>query len=131
MKVGRMGEFIISARAVAQGTRFAGVFRITRPQQDWTVTLPFQEQDELEETFDTREEAIEPPTRTPRRWSKVAINSRAAEGRQAAQSRITFPLLARQHGVERRLEFGDREVVRMMGDRSSPLCSMATILYQV
>jgi hypothetical protein len=54
-----MGEFIISARAVAQGTRFAGVFRITRPQQDWTVTLPFQEQDELDETFETREEAIE------------------------------------------------------------------------
>jgi len=59
VKVGRLGEFIISARAVAQGTRFAGVFRITRPQPDWTVTLPFQEQDELDATFETREEAIE------------------------------------------------------------------------
>jgi hypothetical protein len=59
MKVGRFGEFVISARAVAQGTRFAGVFRITRPQQDWTVTLPFQEEDQLEDTFDTRDAAIE------------------------------------------------------------------------
>jgi hypothetical protein len=59
VKVGRMGEFIISARAVVQGTRFTGVFRITRPQQDWTVTLPFQEQDETDDTYETREEAID------------------------------------------------------------------------
>ncbi len=59
MKVARIGEFIISARAVPQGTRYSGVFRITRPQQDWTVTLPFQEQDELDDTFETREEAID------------------------------------------------------------------------
>ncbi len=59
MKVARKGEYVISARAIPQGTRFAGVFRITRPQQDWTVTLPFQEEDELDETYATREEAIE------------------------------------------------------------------------
>ncbi len=59
MKVARVGDFIISARAVPQGTRFAGVFRITRPQPDWTVTLPFQEQDEMDDTYETREEAID------------------------------------------------------------------------
>jgi hypothetical protein len=59
VKVGRVGEFIISARAVVQGTRFTGVFRITRPQQDWTVTLPFQEQDETDDTYETRDEAID------------------------------------------------------------------------
>lgn len=59
MRVGRFGEFMISARAVAQGTRWAGIFRITRPNQDWTVTLPFQEEEQLEETFDSRDEAVD------------------------------------------------------------------------
>jgi hypothetical protein len=59
MKVGRFGEFVISARAVPQGTRYSGVFRITRPQQDWTVTLPFQEEDQLDDTFESRDAAIE------------------------------------------------------------------------
>jgi hypothetical protein len=59
VKVGRLGEFMISARAIPQGTRWAGIFRITRPNQDWTVTLPFQEEEHLELTYGSRESAIE------------------------------------------------------------------------
>lgn len=59
MKVGRIGNFMISARAAAQGSRWAGIFRITRPESDWTVTLPFQEEEHLEATFETREAAID------------------------------------------------------------------------
>jgi hypothetical protein len=50
---------MISARAAAQGSRWAGIFRITRPESDWTVTLPFQEEEHLETTYETREEAID------------------------------------------------------------------------
>jgi hypothetical protein len=59
MKVGRIGEFVISARSAAQGSRYAGIFRITRPENDWTVTLPFQEEEHLEGTFESPEAAIE------------------------------------------------------------------------
>jgi hypothetical protein len=59
MKIGRVGDFMISARASAQGSRWAGIFRITRPESDWTVTLPFQEEEHLEHTFETPEAAIE------------------------------------------------------------------------
>lgn len=59
MKVGRYGEFMISARAVPQGTRWTGIFRITRPNQDWTVTLPFQEEEHLDETYGSRQAAID------------------------------------------------------------------------
>jgi hypothetical protein len=59
MKVGRVGNFMISARASPQGSRWAGIFRITRPEADWTVTLPFQEEEHIEATFETREAAID------------------------------------------------------------------------
>jgi hypothetical protein len=59
VKVGRFGEYMISARAIPQGTRWAGIFRITRPNQDWTVTLPFQEEEQLDLTYGTRELAID------------------------------------------------------------------------
>jgi len=59
VKVGRLGEYMISARAIPQGTRWAGIFRITRPNQDWTVTLPFQEEEHLELTYGSRQAAID------------------------------------------------------------------------
>ena len=64
------------------------------PQQDWTVTLPFQEQDETDDTYETRDEAIDAAYAIAegagQRPRKIA---RAAElPAQAAQSRITLPL---------------------------------------
>lgn len=50
---------MISARAIQQGSLWSGIFRITRPNQDWTVTLPFQEEEQIESTYPTRDEAIE------------------------------------------------------------------------
>jgi len=59
LRVGRVGNFMISARAAPQGSRWAGIFRITRPETDWTVTLPFQEEEHLEATFETRAAAVD------------------------------------------------------------------------
>jgi len=50
---------MISARAIQQGSLWSGIFRITRPNQDWTVTLPFQEEEQIDETYATRDEAVE------------------------------------------------------------------------
>jgi len=50
---------MISARAIQQGSLWSGIFRITRPNQDWTVSLPFQEEEQIDETYATRDEAVE------------------------------------------------------------------------
>lgn|GEM_PF-2833355 len=58
-KTGTEGEFEIAARAVLQGSRWMGAYRVERCQPDFSVTLPFRDEQFTNDTFETRWEAEE------------------------------------------------------------------------
>ena len=59
MKTGIEGEFEITARAVLQGSRWVGAYRVERCRPEFTVTLPFRDEQLTNDTFETRWQAEE------------------------------------------------------------------------
>lgn len=59
MRVGTLGEFVISANAILQGIRWVGVFKIHQTDPSFLTTSGFSDEMHTDCTFDSREEAIE------------------------------------------------------------------------
>lgn len=59
MRVGTLGEFVISANAFQQGVRWVGVFKIHQTDPSFLTTSGFSDEMHTDDTFATREEAIE------------------------------------------------------------------------
>lgn len=57
MRVGSFGEFVVIARTRRQGTRWTGSFKINRLVTDFTASVPYDEEQSIEETFDSSGEA--------------------------------------------------------------------------
>lgn len=59
MRVGTLGEFVISANAIRQGIRWIGVFKIHQTDPSFLTTSGFSDEIHTDSTFASREEAIE------------------------------------------------------------------------
>ncbi len=57
MRAGSFGEFVVIARAKRQGTRWAGSFKINRFDAKLTASLAYDEEQELEDTFESAHDA--------------------------------------------------------------------------
>jgi len=53
------GDYLIVARAAQAGTRWAGYFKINQFAEDGTRSMVFEDEEQLETTFETRQEALE------------------------------------------------------------------------
>ncbi len=53
------GDYLIVARAAPAGTRWAGFYKINQFADDGTRSMVFEDEEELETTFESRQEALE------------------------------------------------------------------------
>ncbi len=53
------GDYLIVARAAAVGTRWAGFYKINQFADDGTRSMVFEDETELELTFESRQEALD------------------------------------------------------------------------
>lgn len=80
MRVGTLGEFVISANAIQQGIRWVGVFKIHRTDPSFLTTSGFSDETHTDGTFDSREEAVE---------AAFAEAEQVVKSQQMATSRVS------------------------------------------
>jgi len=59
MRVGTLGQFVISANAIRQGIRWIGVFKIHQTDPSYLTTSGFSDEMHTDSTFASKEEAID------------------------------------------------------------------------
>lgn len=84
MRVCTFGKFTISATAILQGTRWTGVFRLHQYTPDFTSSLPFLHEEHTDQTFESRNAAIEAAFE----HAKRILNSQAFESGAASESTL-------------------------------------------
>lgn len=84
MRVCTFGKFTIRATAILQGTRWTGVFRLHQYTPDFSTSLPFLDEECTDETFETRNAAIEAAFE----HAKRLVNTQPSESEAAGDSTI-------------------------------------------